>query len=51
MAVNNFSSAALAAYNAKEKGLSSKESQTRMVVTLGLGVLAAATAIKEHSQL
>lgn len=51
MALNNFSSAGLAFYNQKENGLSSSEAHIRTAVTLGLGILAAASAVKEHSQL
>lgn len=51
MAVNNFSSAILAHHNKTHNGLDSKEHGLRTMVTLGLGVLAAATAIKEQSQL
>jgi len=51
MAVNNFSSAILAHHNKTHRGLSQKEGNLRTMVTLGLGVLAAATAIKEQSQL
>jgi hypothetical protein len=51
MAVNNFSSAILAHHNKTHNGLDSKEHGLRTMVTLGLGVLAAASAMKEQSQL
>lgn len=51
MALNNFSSAALAQYNAKHNGLSSSEAQTRTLVTLALGAYAAFAAVKEHGEL
>ena len=51
MALNNFSSAGLAVYNQANNGLSGKEAHTRMAVTVGLGLLAAAQAVKENGSL
>ncbi len=51
MAVNNFSSAALAMHNSKNNGLASNEANARMAVTVCLGALAAVTAMKEHNDM
>ena len=51
MALNNFSSAGLAMYNAQNNGLASNEANARMAVTVCLGALAAVTAMKEHNAL
>jgi hypothetical protein len=51
MALNNFSSAGLALYNAKNNGLASNEAHARMAVTVCLGALAAVTAAKENNEL
>ena len=51
MALNNFSSAGLAMYNAQNNGLASNEANARMAVTVCLGALAAVTAMKEHNDL
>jgi hypothetical protein len=49
MALNNFSSAGLAMYNAKTNGLGGNEANMRMAVTVGLGLLAAAQAVQESA--